>query len=287
MLEKKNKKKKKNGSNSNNGDRKNHRTTPLSTVVSDCMKRWFQKARGSDFSGEFVEGIADAIDMGYGDVVQVDSADSVEKAAQEVKTRAELVTIASVKDLRRGVKLINNLFPKYLVAMKQKHAWSVHIKDLLVEIAAKKDYRYISNGSRPKRDFLNLQNQDPDSFYKSLSDSVSDLNKQSDSIQETPILIAAKNGISELLESMLKHMPVAIHDMNSDGKNLILLAVENRQPHVFKMLQDNKNFTKALLNCVDNKRNNALHHAAMLPTHRTWDAPDAVLQMQWELKWYE
>lgn len=45
--------KKKNGGNSsssNNGDRENHRTTPLSAVVSDCVKRWFQEAKGGDFS---------------------------------------------------------------------------------------------------------------------------------------------------------------------------------------------------------------------------------------------
>ncbi|CAL5421294.1 unnamed protein product [Camellia sinensis] len=63
--------KKKNG-NSNNGDRENHRTTPLSSVVSDCVKQWFQEAKGGDFSSEFVGGIADAIDVRYGDVAQVD-----------------------------------------------------------------------------------------------------------------------------------------------------------------------------------------------------------------------
>lgn len=66
-----------------NNDRENYRTTPLSTVVSDCIKRWFQKAKGGDFSGEFVGGIADVIDVGYGDVAWVDSVDSSDRAAQE------------------------------------------------------------------------------------------------------------------------------------------------------------------------------------------------------------
>ncbi|CAL5379126.1 unnamed protein product [Camellia sinensis] len=82
--------KKKNGSRSSNGDRENHRTMPLSTVVSDCMKRWFQKAKGGDFSSEFVGGIVNAIDVGYRDVAQVDNTNSIDSTAQEVKTKAEV-----------------------------------------------------------------------------------------------------------------------------------------------------------------------------------------------------
>ncbi|KAL7200688.1 hypothetical protein ACSBR1_032588 [Camellia fascicularis] len=193
-----------------------------------------------------------------------------------------------------GVKLMNNLFPKHLVVMKQNHKWSVQIKDLMVGIAAKKNYRYTTDGCSRNRVFSNLQNQEYLSVFEIIEEtSLSNENKQSDSsqgygrYQETPILIAAMNGISELVKSILDKFPVAIHDVNSEGKNLILLAVENRQPHVFEMLQHKKNFMKILANCVDNKGNNTLHHAAMLKTHQTWVAPDAVLQMQWELKWYE
>ncbi|KAL7200693.1 hypothetical protein ACSBR1_032593 [Camellia fascicularis] len=47
---------------------------------------------------------------------------------------------------------------------------------------------------------------------------------------ETPILIAAKNGIKEIVKDVLKEFPAATHDMNSDGKNLMLIAVENDNP---------------------------------------------------------
>ncbi|KAL7219982.1 hypothetical protein ACSBR2_012944 [Camellia fascicularis] len=103
---------------------------------------------------------------------------------------------------------------------------------------------------------------------------------------ETPILIATKNGISELVDRILDDFPEAIHDMNPEGKNLVLLAVENRQPHIYERLRAKKNFTDSLLWCVDNKRNNALHYAATLKAYQPWVAPDAVLQMQWEIKWY-
>ena len=51
---------------------------------------------------------------------------------------------------------------------------------------------------------------------------------------ESPILIAAKNGITEIVEKILEKFPVALHDMNYQKKNVVLLAVENRQPHVFE-----------------------------------------------------
>ncbi|CAL5392144.1 unnamed protein product [Camellia sinensis] len=105
-------------------------------------------------------------------------------------------------------------------------------------------------------------------------------------VSETPILIAAKNGINELVDRILVDFPEAIHDVNPEGKNLVLLAVENRQPHIYKTLRAKKNFTDSLLCCVDNEGNNALHYAAMLKTFQSWVAPDAVLQMQWEIKWY-
>ena len=52
---------------------------------------------------------------------------------------------------------------------------------------------------------------------------------------ETPILIAAKNGVKEMVDSILEKFPVAIHDRNKEKKNLVLLAVENRQPEVYEL----------------------------------------------------
>ncbi|XP_041017972.1 ankyrin repeat-containing protein ITN1-like [Juglans microcarpa x Juglans regia] len=47
---------------------------------------------------------------------------------------------------------------------------------------------------------------------------------------ETPILLAAKNGIAEIVERILELCPIAINDVNADNKNIVLLAVEYRQP---------------------------------------------------------
>ncbi|XP_034198464.1 ankyrin repeat-containing protein ITN1-like [Prunus dulcis] len=103
----------------------------------------------------------------------------------------------------------------------------------------------------------------------------------------TPILIAAKMGVSEMVEKILKKFPVAIHDVDSENKNVALLAIENRQSHVLKLLLMKKDKSIAsLLRQVDIKGNNALHLAAKYGSYRPWHTPGAALQMQWELKWY-
>ncbi|KAH9729701.1 ANK REP REGION domain-containing protein [Citrus sinensis] len=105
--------------------------------------------------------------------------------------------------------------------------------------------------------------------------------------RETPILIAAKNGITEIVEKILKSFPVAILDMNSEKKNVMLLAVENRQRHVYQLLLKTAIIQETVFRKVDDQGNSALHLAATLGDHKPWLIPGAALQMQWELKWYE
>ncbi|CAB4261474.1 unnamed protein product [Prunus armeniaca] len=93
--------------------------------------------------------------------------------------------------------------------------------------------------------------------------------------KQTPILIAAKMGV------------MAIEDVDSENKSVALLAVEYRQPHVYRFLVDRKKQITSLLRQVDNNGNNALHLAAKCGGHRPWLTPGAALQMQWELKWYK
>ncbi|KDP21404.1 hypothetical protein JCGZ_21875 [Jatropha curcas] len=104
--------------------------------------------------------------------------------------------------------------------------------------------------------------------------------------KETPILIAAKNGIKEMVDKILEKFPVAIHDEDAENKNVVLLAVENRQPHVYELLLKRKVMRDIIFRKLDNKGNSALHLAAMLGDSTPWRIPGAALQMQWEIKWY-
>ncbi|KAF5956860.1 hypothetical protein HYC85_004085 [Camellia sinensis] len=76
---------------------------------------------------------------------------------------------------------------------------------------------------------------------------------------DTPILVAAKYGIIEIVEKVLEQFPVAIHDTNYDEK-------------IYK---------------VDEDGNSAVYLAAKIGEYHPWRILGAALQMQWEIKWYE
>ncbi|XWS09142.1 hypothetical protein CRYUN_Cryun40dG0060600 [Craigia yunnanensis] len=103
----------------------------------------------------------------------------------------------------------------------------------------------------------------------------------------SPILIAASKGITEMVDKILENFPVAIQDVDAKNKNAILLAVENRQTHIFQFLIEKINLHESVFRHSDNHGNNALHLAAMYGQYRPWLIPGSALQMQWELKWYK
>ncbi|XP_019078476.1 uncharacterized protein LOC109123379 [Vitis vinifera] len=104
---------------------------------------------------------------------------------------------------------------------------------------------------------------------------------------ETPILTAASNGIIEMVELILNRFPTAIYDKNSKKKNIVLLAAENRQPHLFDLLK-HKKINETVFHAVDSDGNSALHLAANYnQSLNPWTIPGTALQMQWEIKWYE
>ncbi|PON94966.1 Ankyrin repeat-containing domain containing protein [Trema orientale] len=93
-----------------------------------------------------------------------------------------------------------------------------------------------------------------------------------------------------MVDKILKCYPVAIHDADQNMKNILLLAAENRQLEVYKLLMKNTDIPKDIVfRKVDNHRNSALHFAAMIKKddHKPWPIPGAALQMQWEIKWYK
>ncbi|KAK4560205.1 hypothetical protein RGQ29_009110 [Quercus rubra] len=105
---------------------------------------------------------------------------------------------------------------------------------------------------------------------------------------ETVILLAARNGITEMVEYILKEFPFPMAiDNNSEGQNIVLLAVKNRQTHVLQLLLEQEFVKRKLIHEVDTDENNALHLAAQIGKQRPWLIPGAALQMQWEIKWYE
>ncbi|XP_059625907.1 uncharacterized protein LOC132268976 isoform X2 [Cornus florida] len=199
---------------------------------------------------------------------------------------------------------------------KEKHTWSVQIMNELLRRAS--TYEYDDNGQTPQYeegdatmfsfgggniDTTRLPDQpttpqvanDKSSSEARESQEGKSDEKNRDAAgenenvkkKETPILVAAKNGITEMVEKILELFPVAIHDVNTDKKNMVLLAVENRQPHIYQLLLELKIMKDSVFRKVDIEGNSALHLAAKLGDHRPWRIPGAALQMQWEIKWYE
>ncbi|KAM4087419.1 hypothetical protein ACJW30_10G176600 [Castanea mollissima] len=103
---------------------------------------------------------------------------------------------------------------------------------------------------------------------------------------ETPVLLAARNGITEMVEQILAVFPLAIN-YRSKGKNVVLWAVKNRQPRVLQLLLKRDFVKRKLIHEVDTEKNNALHLAAEIGEKKPWRIPGAALQMQWEIKWYQ
>ena len=93
--------------------------------------------------------------------------------------------------------------------------------------------------------------------------------------------------MKEIVEKILEIFPIAIHERDSERKNAVLLAVENRQPEVYEVLLRRNFMRDTVFSAVDNEGNSALHLAAMLRHTLPWHIPGHALQMQWEIKWYK
>ena len=107
--------------------------------------------------------------------------------------------------------------------------------------------------------------------------------------EATPILLAAKNGVLEMVEKILEAFPMTILDRDSKGNCVALMAVENQQFHVYEFLLGCNHIVERdfVFNVVDCKFNTALHLAAMLHEYESWLIPTSLLQLQWKVKWYE
>lgn len=135
-------------------------------------------------------------------------------------------------------------------------------------------HRYENTGSIPHK-------------YDTIEDMENKKKKMKRTIIETPVLIAAKMGVTEMVEKILDTFPLAIQDVDADNKNVVLLTVENRQPHVFNLLRKMEFVKESAFRQVDSQGNSVLHLAASCRDHKPWRVPGAAMQMQWEYKWYK
>ncbi|CAJ1962035.1 unnamed protein product [Sphenostylis stenocarpa] len=200
---------------------------------------------------------------------------------------------------------------KKIRRMKEKNLWSAQIMDELLKRTIM--YEYDDDGSKPihklenkheqtqpysvdeggnvtmasiVEEHKNLITKGEPKQQKNGGEKDEKTNKR-ERVCETPILIAAKNGVTELVEKIMEAFPVAIHDIDANKKNIVLLAVENRHTCLYNLLLKKKHLKETIFGRVDKEGNSALHLAAKLGDYnKPWFIPGEALQMNWEIKWY-
>ncbi|XP_020552897.1 uncharacterized protein LOC105172057 [Sesamum indicum] len=195
---------------------------------------------------------------------------------------------------------------------KERHSHAFEIMTKMIEHYAVSKYKYDSNGQRPvlkpQQEFLEgIEIPDtppPADDHETGSRTTSstkaqhkngsemDQNKPVEKApnvlvkKDTPLLVAAKMGILEMVKKIIGTCLVAIQDQDANGKNVLLLAAENRQTSVFDYLLKT-NLPEYMFHQLDDEGNSILHLAAKLGEFQPWRIPGAALQMQWEIKWYK
>ncbi|XP_058093535.1 ankyrin repeat-containing protein ITN1-like [Magnolia sinica] len=142
----------------------------------------------------------------------------------------------------------------------------------------------VLEGSRKNVVSVKMHSTQPNDYKLTMA--MEEESKEGEDKHETPILVAARMGVKEMVQTILKLYPMAIQLINPKGKNVVLLAVENRQPNVYKFLLD-KYYNERVFNMIDYDGNTALHLAARYGKNRPWLIHGAALQLQWEIKWYK
>ncbi|XP_034690346.1 uncharacterized protein LOC117917962 isoform X2 [Vitis riparia] len=160
---------------------------------------------------------------------------------------------------------------------KEMHVWSLQILNKLLERAARCTYEM-----SPKNDKADPYNYSVHSEYRYFE-------RGQGAWGMTPILVASRNGIVEMVEKILQLFPMAIYDTDNNS-NIVLKAVENRQSHIYDFLLNSSLLLdrEVSFHAVDHDWNNALHLAGQLAGDRHLQhIPTSMLQMQWEVKWYQ
>ncbi|CAL0331953.1 unnamed protein product [Lupinus luteus] len=192
--------------------------------------------------------------------------------------------------------------------MKKKHIWG---GQLLSALMLNPSESYMGSGGQPIEQSLyflaetfplnapiveevegkqkNQNDEDSDREQEKEKASKEDPHKKKIDPKETAFLIAAKNGIVEIVREILLKIPSALHDTTADKRNVFHVAVKNRQPLVVETLIKNlrKQDTENLIEAVDKDENTVLHLAAeQLDNETAWKIPGSAMQMMWDITWF-
>ncbi|CAL5419652.1 unnamed protein product [Camellia sinensis] len=115
------------------------------------------------------------------------------------------------------------------------------------------------------------------------------VNEESDwnHYSHTNLLVhATKNGIIELVKEILINFPYAAYSLDKNGKNILHIAVVQKDRILYDYLKKNVDHKDGMLSDVDNNGNTILHLAANLGTSPKI-VPGHLNQMMWDVCWFK
>ncbi|KAL1288997.1 ankyrin repeat-containing protein ITN1-like isoform X2 [Arachis ipaensis] len=110
-----------------------------------------------------------------------------------------------------------------------------------------------------------------------------DQQKHAEKPAYTPLLMAACNGIMEIVEVIIRFHPQSIEHVSDDEQNILYMAVKHRQLEVYRLLKKLK-MVRRLAGKIDKLGNTVLHYTAEF---QGGHQPGYALQLQEELHWFE
>ncbi|GAB4830179.1 hypothetical protein Ancab_019821, partial [Ancistrocladus abbreviatus] len=105
---------------------------------------------------------------------------------------------------------------------------------------------------------------------------------------QTPLLIAASNGIMEIVEAILEVFPQAIEHTDTKTKeNILHVTIQHRKREIFSLVKKKKFPMRRLAMRLDENDNTILHQVANMEFYRLGTKPNPALQLQEELQWFK
>ncbi|XP_028755254.1 uncharacterized protein LOC114714660 [Neltuma alba] len=175
---------------------------------------------------------------------------------------------------------------KFLV--KHDYSWQIsynHIKKTLVVLLS-----VVYNVAKRKKQVERKEEKRQDKQDLDDDDDDQDPNKQAEKKHHygnhTPLLVAASNGIIEIVQLFLEEHPESVNHVSEDEQNILHMAVKHRQLEIFKLLKKNPSFG-TLVNRISRENHTVLHQVARMDYYRVASLAGAAFQLQAELKWYK
>ncbi|KAE7995347.1 hypothetical protein FH972_000156 [Carpinus fangiana] len=168
---------------------------------------------------------------------------------------------------------------------KRKHESAIELTKLLVKMdttwtdSLKVEDRPISLG----KGILDALDDESNS-----TEGGADKGGRGDQTPDTPLLIAASEGIVEIFDEILYVNPQAIEHINKDEVTIVVAAIRHRRREIFRRLKMMKGVMEhRLFSLIDKRGYTILHHAADMKNYNGGTRAGPALQLQEELQWFE